>query len=100
MKSVSRRSFLKTAGVAAGAAAISASPAGAAVNADPGAIEMAPTMPIPAEPVIAIVRDVELGEVTVLVGTSETTYRDVQLARRLLKAAQHKVSRAAREGVA
>ena len=76
-----------------------ASPAGAAVNADPGAIEMAPTMPIPAEPVIAIVRDPGLGEVTVLVGTTETTYRDVQLARRLLKAA-HKVSRAAKEGVA
>ena len=43
--------------------------------------------PIPPEPVIAYVRDAERGEVTVIAGTSETTYRDRALARRLLKAA-------------
>ena len=32
-------------------------------------------------------RDARLGEVTVLVGTTEKTYKDSQLARRLLKAA-------------
>jgi len=37
--------------------------------------------------VIAYVRDAERGEVTVIAGTSETTYRDRALARRLLKAA-------------
>ena len=45
MKSVSRLSFLKTAGAAAGAAAISASPAVAAA-AEPDAVEMTPTVPI------------------------------------------------------
>jgi hypothetical protein len=99
MKSVSRRSFLKTAGVAAGAAAISAAPAVAAAT-GPDAIETVPSTPIPREPVVAIVRDGGLGEVTVLAGTTEKTYKDRQLAARILKAAGKNVSAASREGVA
>jgi hypothetical protein len=96
MKSVTRNAFLRTAGVAAGAAAISAAPAMAAA-AEPGAVETVPTTPIPREPVIAILRDAGRGEVTLLVGTSETTYRDRELARRLVKAARRNPSE---EGVA
>jgi anaerobic selenocysteine-containing dehydrogenase len=86
MNSVSRRSFLKTAGVAAGAAAISAQSAVAAVS-EPEAVQTTPTLPIPREPVIAIVRDGARGEVTVLSGTTEKTYTDRQLVRRILNAA-------------
>ena len=99
MKSVSRRSFLKTAGVAAGAAAISATPAVAAAT-EPDAVETTPSTPVPPEPIVAIVRDAGLGEVTVLAGTTEKTYKDRQLARRILKAAGKNVSTASREGVA
>jgi len=37
--------------------------------------------------VIAIVRDPKRGEVTVMSGTNEVTYRDKALVRRLMKAA-------------
>jgi hypothetical protein len=87
MKSVSRRSFLKTAGVAAGAAAVAAAPASAMT--DPAIIPITPTAPVSREPVIAIVRDGGLGEVTVLSGTTERTVKDRQLATRLLKVARH-----------
>jgi hypothetical protein len=87
MNRLSRRGFLKTAGVATGAAAISASPAVAAAM-DPGAVETMPTGKVPHEPVIAIVRDEGLGEVTVLSGTTEKTYKDRALVKRLLKAAE------------
>ena len=86
MKAYDRRSFLKAAGVATGAAAISASPAAAAAM-EPIGVETTPTGPIPHEPVVAIVRDGGRGEITVLSGTTEKTYRDRGLARRLLKAA-------------
>jgi hypothetical protein len=86
MKSFDRRSFLKTAGVATGAAALSASPAAAAL--EPKPVETTPSGPIPGEPVVAIVRDADRGEVTVLSGLTETTYKDRALVRRLLKAAQ------------
>ena len=86
MKTFSRRSFLKTAGVATGAAAMSASPAVAAAM-QPNAVETMPTRPIPHEPIIAIIRDPRRGEVTVLSGRTERTYRDKVLAKRLLKAA-------------
>ena len=99
MKSVNRRSFLKTAGVAAGAAAISAAPAVAAAT-EPDAVPTTPSTPVPPEPIVAIVRDAGLGEVTVLAGTTEKTYKDRQLARRILNAAQKNVSAASREGVA
>jgi hypothetical protein len=43
---------------------------------------------VPSEPVMAYVHDAEKGEVTVLSGTVERTYRDPVLAKRLLDAAQ------------
>ena len=87
MNTVSRRSFLKTAGLATGAAALTASPSVAAAI-EPNALETAPSAPFPHEPIVAVIRDVHLGEVTVLSGRTEKTYRDKVLVRRLLKAAE------------
>lgn len=39
--------------------------------------------------VVAYIRDAKVGEVTVLWGENETTYRDRALARRLQRAARH-----------
>ena len=86
MSTFSRRSFFKAAGVATGTAMISISPAAAAAI-EPGALETTPSGPLPQEPVVAIIRNAELGEVTVLSGTTETTYTDRQLVKRLLKTA-------------
>ena len=83
---VTRLSFLKaSAGAAAGAAAIGV-PAAALSDENKGAVTE-PTAPIPREPVVAYVRDAKRGEVTVVAGTSETTYRDRALVKRLLDAA-------------
>jgi len=98
MNNVSRRSFLKTAGLATGAAAVAASPAVAAAV-QPDAVETTPTGPLPHEPIIAIIRDVERGEVTVLSGHTEKTYWDKVLVKRLLKAAEQN-HRQGRKGVA
>jgi hypothetical protein len=51
---------------------------------------VAPSGPVPAEPVVAFVRDAERGEVTVVAGMRETTYRDPALVARLAKAAGSK----------
>jgi hypothetical protein len=98
MTTINRLTFLKTAGVAAGTAAISSSPALAAAI-EPGAAETAASGPIPHEPIIAVVRNADRGEVTVLSGTTEKTYTDRLLVNRLLKAAGHN-HRAKRQGVA
>ena len=94
----SRKEFLQgTAGAAAGAALILATPKVAAVALDSGASSPAPepqavvTNPsglAPREPITAFVRDAERGEVTVMSGKQETTYRDPALVKRLLKAAR------------
>jgi hypothetical protein len=84
MNTFSRRTFLRTAGVATGAAAISASPS---LAASLPVLETAPSGPVPHEPVVAIVRDAGRGEVTILSGKTEKTYRDRTLVKRLLKAA-------------
>jgi hypothetical protein len=84
---MTRLSFIKaSAGAVAGVAAISVPGAAALPNEEAG-VPTDPSTPNPPEPVIAYVRDAESGEVTVIAGTSETTYRDRALARRLLKAA-------------
>jgi len=67
MNTLSRGSFLKTAGVATGAAAITASPAVAAAL-QPGALETTPSGPLPHEPIVAIIRNADLGEVRPLDG--------------------------------
>jgi hypothetical protein len=94
----SRKEFLQgTAGAAAGAALILATPKVAAVALDSGgsiaarepqAVVTSPSGRAPREPITAFVRDAERGEVTVMSGRQETTYRDPALVKRLLKAAR------------
>jgi hypothetical protein len=84
---LTRLSFIKaSAGLAAGAAAIGV-PAAGALSAEEKSVAIEPSSPSPSEPVMAYVRDAERGEVTVMSGTGETTYRDRALTRRLLAAA-------------
>ncbi len=84
---VTRLSFIKTsAGVAAGAAAVGV-PAAVALNPGKPAVVTDPHTATPPEPVVAYVRDAQRGEVTVVSGTSEITYRDRALVKRLLNAA-------------
>ncbi len=99
MNTVSRRSFLKTAGLATGAAAITASPAVAAAV-QPNASRRRPAGPLPHEPIVAIIRDADLGEVTVLSGRTEKTYKDKVLVKRLLKAAGQNHKPTGKQGVA
>jgi hypothetical protein len=95
MDDLSRRKFLLASGVAAtGAAAATptlmgalAKQAGRSPTGDPAGVVVTPTQPAPPEPVMAYVRDAGSGELTVMSGTLETTYRDPALVRRLLKAA-------------
>ncbi|MGD1051893.1 MAG: twin-arginine translocation signal domain-containing protein [Solirubrobacteraceae bacterium] len=89
----SRRSFLQaTAAGAAGVAVVTTGPklAGAvlhgASNTTPLAQVVKPSSPPPSETVMAYVRDAERGEVTVLAGTRETTYRDPALVQRMIDA--------------
>jgi len=91
MERLSRRSFMKIAGGAAGAAALAGAPsiARAAVG-EEGATRTNPTADVPEEPVVAYVRDAARGEVTVTAGTAEHTYRDRALVQRLLRAAGRK----------
>ena len=91
MERLSRRSFVKIAGAATGAAALAAAPpiARAAVG-EEGAQRTAPTASVPEEPVVAYVRDAKRGEVTVTSGTAEHTYHDRALVKRLLRAAGRK----------
>ena len=81
---VTRLSFIKaSAGVAAGAAAVAA-PAAAILSDEKPRVVSDPRSRTPSEPVAAYVRDAAAGEVTVLAGTSEATYRDPALVKRLL----------------
>jgi len=84
---LTRMSFLKASAVAAAGAATIAVPAAAARAEHKGAVPTEPSSPNPEEPVMAYVRDARRGEVTVMSGTSEVTYRDQALAKRLLDAA-------------
>ncbi|HLY85775.1 MAG TPA: twin-arginine translocation signal domain-containing protein [Gaiellaceae bacterium] len=88
MERLSRRSFVKIAGAATGAAALAAAPpiARAAVG-EEGAQRTEPTAGVPEEPVVAYIRDAKRGEVTVTAGMAEHTYRDRALVQRLLRAA-------------
>jgi hypothetical protein len=98
IEGASRRAFLEgTAGAAAGAAVILATPKlasialdtpGSGIAAEPKAVVTKPSGPIPAEPMTAYVRNAERHEVTVMSGRTETTYRDPVLVKRLLDAAR------------
>jgi Flp pilus assembly protein TadG len=90
----SRRAFLQsTAGAAAGAAVILATPKVAAVALDSASSTNTlpkvtkPSGPVPHEPVTAYVRNAARGEVTVMSGKRETTYSDPVLVKRMLDAA-------------
>jgi hypothetical protein len=89
---ISRRSLITTsAGVATTAALTAASPAAAAViglHETPAVPLATPTTPIPAHPVVAYVHDAARGEVTIVSGPGERTFRDAALVKRLLAAAQ------------
>jgi hypothetical protein len=93
MERLSRRSFVKIAGAATGAAALAAAPpiARAGIG-EEGAQHVDPSTGVPEEPVVAYVRDAKRGEVTVTSGTHEHTYRDRALVRRMLRAAKKEVS--------
>ena len=84
---VSRRGFLQSTAAAATGAAVVAAPA-IAVKALEGGNDAArvtePSGPPPREPLTAYLRSADKSEVTVMSGTSETTYRDPVLAQRLL----------------
>jgi hypothetical protein len=84
---MTRLSFIKaSAGAAAGVAAISV-PGAAARSREEAGVETHPSSSTPREPVIAYVRNEKRGEVTLVSGTKETTYRDRALVRRLMAAA-------------
>ena len=94
----SRRLFLQsTAGAVSGAAMILAAPKVASIALDgpspgsspgPKPVVTKPSGPAPHEPVMAYVRNAERGEVTVMNGTHETTYRDPVLVKQLLARAR------------
>lgn len=92
---LSRRGFLQTSAVAATGVAVVVAPAAAVVALDhrsaagalPAAVATQPSGAAPAEPVMAYLRDAARGEVTVMSGTTETTYKDPILAQRLVDAA-------------
>jgi|SRR5690242_6211496 len=85
---VTRLSFLKSsAGVAAGAAMVAVPGAVAQAAEEKAGVPVAASSPNPHEPVMAYVRDAARGEVTVMSGTHERTYRDRALAKRLMAAA-------------
>jgi hypothetical protein len=89
-RGITRLSFIRTtAGVAAGvgASAIGVPGIAAARPAEEPGVPSDPTAANPPEPVMAYVRDEQLGEVTVMRGTRETTYRDRALVKRLFAAA-------------
>jgi hypothetical protein len=92
----SRRAFLQgTAGAAAGAAVMLATPKVASLGApssgvarEPNGVVTKPSGPPPAEPITAYVRNAQRNEVTVMAGRTETTYRDPVLVKRLLDTAR------------
>jgi hypothetical protein len=86
MSNLSRRSFLKTAGLATGAAMVGVPAAAAATESAPE-IVLSPSS-IPHEPLVAYVRDASRGEVTVVSGLQETTFEDHALVKRITKAAE------------
>ena len=87
MQRVDRRRFLASAGATGGAIALMGAPALARAADEHQAEHVASPGPLAKEPVVVYVRDARRGEVTVVHGTRETTYRDRALVRRLHKAA-------------
>jgi hypothetical protein len=87
MERQDRRRFLTRAGTATGAAALVGVPGLGGITERPAELVSAPSA-VTKEPVLVYVRDAARGEVTVMHGSRETTYRDRALVKRLLKAAR------------
>ena len=94
-KGQSRRTFLRTSGGVATGIAVTVLPTGMVALAAPAAAD-AKTAPaqavhpegdVPEETVMAYIHDAKQGIVTVVSGTTERTYRDPALAKRLSDAA-------------
>jgi hypothetical protein len=88
---LSRRSFIHASAGAATGVVVAGTPAALVLDrgsgpADPGRVVVEPSPPPPPEPVMAYVRDARRGVVTVVSGTTETTYHDPVLVKRLLDA--------------
>jgi hypothetical protein len=96
MEKQDRRRFLTRAGAATGAAAFVGVP-GLAGSVDKPAQHVETPGAVMDDPVVVYVRDAKRGEVTVLHGSRESTYRDHALVRRLLAAAKATSERAAWE---
>jgi hypothetical protein len=88
MDALNRRGFLKSAGVAAGTAAVMGAPGIARAATEEGTELVEHPGAVAKQPVVVYVRDAARGEVTVMHGTKATTYRDRGLVRRILKAAR------------
>ena len=99
MSKLSRRSFLKGAGLATGAAIIGASPiAASAATEEAPELVAHPSALLPKEPIVAYVRDASKGEVTVASGLEETTFKDHALVKRITKAAERHPQKGKRKG--
>jgi hypothetical protein len=94
MEKQDRKRFLTRAGAATGAAAFVGVPGLSGVVGEKPAEHVEAPGAVMDEPVVVYVRDAKRGEVTVLHGSRESTYRDHALVRRLLKAAQATTERA------
>jgi hypothetical protein len=88
MSKTNRRSFLKAAGAATGAAMIGSVPGVAEAASEPSRELVREPSKLPKEPLVAIVRDSRKSEVTIVSGLHRTTYRDRALVKRLLEAAR------------
>jgi hypothetical protein len=91
---VNRRSFLHTSGGVATGIAVTVLPTGVVALAAPAAdakerpaARVVPDGDVPQETVMAYVHDAKRGVVTVVSGTTEKTYSDPALVKRLLDAA-------------
>jgi hypothetical protein len=88
MEDVNRRKFLLASGAAATGAAVVVTPKLVdSIGAEKSEAIATPVNPAPSDPVMAYVHDASRGELTVMSGTAETTYRDPALVKRLLDAA-------------
>lgn len=92
---LNRRSFLQTSGGMAAGVAVTVVPSAALVLAAPASAEESglgkrvdPDGDVPEDTVMAYVRDVQKGHVTIVAGTHEMTYRDPVLTKRLVDAAR------------
>jgi hypothetical protein len=88
MSKLSRASFLKTAGIATGAVVVGGVPAAATAAAEDAPEIVTKPSPLPREPLVALVRNADKGEVTIVSGLHETTFKDPALVKRMTKAAK------------